>query len=1048
LAFAVLGPLEVNLAGWPVRLGSRKQRMLLACLLTAPNKLVSLDELTAVLWGATPPPSAELTLRSVVSRLRAALTAATANGLGGGAENVLHGHDGGYLLDVDPAALDSTRFERLLAEGRAALSVGQAPATVDTLRAALGLWRGPAFADIADTPLAEVVAAALEQSRAEAVEELAEAQLATDRPAQALATLDPHLAAHPLRERGWGQRMLALYRLGRQSDALATYQRLRHQLREELGVEPTPGLRCLQRRILLQHPDLDPRPATVASQPPPGPSRTTPAALPTPLTPLVGRADELAELSKLLGQTRLLTLTGVGGVGKTRLALALASALSTSTGPSAGSGPGTGVAVDDGFPDGIRLVELASVTDQRLVISHAAATLGVPSAGAGGPNRLRQRLVDYLADRRMLLVVDNCEQVIAGVAELVETLLTGCPQLRVVATSREPLALAGEQVYPVPPLSMPPPGARRPHELAGSDAAALFCQRASAAQVGFGITADNAAAITAICRRLDGIPLALELAAGRMRGLDAQQIADRLDNRFRLLTGGARTALPRQQTLRATMGWSFGLLSELERTLLCQLSVFPNTFDLAAAEATTCDLSTHEDTETAGADGMADVAGLVSGLVDKSMIDVQRSSSRVRYRLLETVRAYCAQQLDHAGHTKQARRRHYAHYVGLAAAQRAITPSTWDSASWLTHTHLEEDNYRAAITYALDQHDRNAALLLLNSFWPNWLYGGRLDDIEWFERALDGPATDTLARVEASVELAVLTTWWEIAPQDRARQLILQARQQADRLADAGARWRSRYLYGEFLLSVQGDRADAIAEIHQALEATTNPTQRGWCHYSLGWLAMNDRALKTARSHFQRAAELGHDSAVLIPHALAALAPLTALDGDIAQARALAAQAVTAADNLPMAAVCVMALVRAAQTHLISRDTSNAAVALSQLFELLHRLGSRRFHAEAFEAAAVLAAQTGEPATAARYFGASARIREDRGEDNNGVGVLHTLIQTSKRDAAHNLGEHTYTAAQNIGQRLTPTAALTDVRATLSCLTCRAAPDQASPSRP
>jgi predicted ATPase len=633
--------------------------------------------------------------------------------------------------------------------------------------------------------------------------------------------------------------------------------------------------------------------------------------------------------------------------------------------------------------------------------------------------------VDFLADRRMLLVIDNCEQVIAAVAELVEALLSGCPQLRVMATSREPLALPGEQVYPVPPLSVPPSGASGPNDLAGSEAATLFCQRARAAQVGFGITVENTAAITAICRCLDGIPLALELAAGKMRGLPAQQIADRLDDRFRLLTGGARTALPRQQTLSAAIDWSFGLLSVPERTLLCQLSVFPNTFDLAAAEA----MFEHSET---GAAGAGEVAGLVLGLVDKSMIDVQRSGGRVRYRLLETVRAYCAEQLDHAGQTQSARRRHYAHYVRLAAAQRAITPSTWDSVDWLAHTNLEEDNYRAAIPYALGQHDHNAALLLLNSFWPNWLYAGRLDDIEWFERALGGPATDTLARLEATAELAVLTTWWELAPWERSRQLLLEARQQADQLDNAGARWRTRYLYAEFLLTVQGARTDAIAEIHAALQATTNPTQRGWCHHSLGWFAMIDRDLQTARGHFQRAVELGHDSAVLIPHALAGLAPLTALDGDNAQAQAIAAQAVTAANKLPLPTVCVMALVRAAQTHLLCHDTANAAATLGQLFELLHQLGSRRFHADAFEAAAVLAAQTGEPARAARYFGVSARIRHDRGEDNTGVRVLHTLIQTSKRDVADNLGERAYSDAESSGRSLTPTAALTDVRGALS----------------
>ena len=464
LAFAVLGPLEVSRVGRLVQLPSRKQRMLLACLLTAPGKLVSLDALATGLWGAKPPPSAELTLRSLVSRLRTALAPVAALQ----SENLLHGHDGGYLLDVDSRGLDSTQFERLLDEGRVALTSGNAAAAVETLRVALGLWRGPAFAEIAHTPLAELVASGLERSRAEAVEVLAEAQLAVGEPAQALATLDPHLATHPLRERGREQRMLALYRLGRQAEALSVYQDLRHRLREELGVEPSPSLRHLQRRILLHDPDLDRRSAAVASgRPVPVPARLTSPVLPIPLTPLVGRAGDLVELVQLLGQARLVTLTGVGGVGKTRLAIALASGLSDNAEPDAaggrdvGAGSGMGVA-ELCFPDGIRLVELASVTAPRLVVSQAAASLGVPSADVSRLDRLRQRLVDFLADRRMLLVIDNCEQVIAPVAELVEALLTGCPQLRVVATSREPLALGGEQIFPVRPLSLPPPRASDP----------------------------------------------------------------------------------------------------------------------------------------------------------------------------------------------------------------------------------------------------------------------------------------------------------------------------------------------------------------------------------------------------------------------------------------------------------------------------------------------------------------------------------------------------------------------------------------------------------
>jgi predicted ATPase/DNA-binding SARP family transcriptional activator len=1017
-AFAVLGPLVLRYDGQAVPVGSRKQRMLLACLLAAPNQVVPLSELAEVLWSGAPPPSAELTLRSLASRLRAVLAppgdpSPSGNGVAPRGEDVLLGRDGGYLLRVAPGATDSASFERLLADGRAALAAGQPARAADALGAGLALWRGRAFDEVADAPLAEAVALRLEQARIEAVEELAEAQLAAGRPAQALATLEPHLAAHPFRERGWERLMLALYRLGRQADALSVYQRVRQRLRDELGVEPVPALRRLQRRILLQHRDLENSTPRVTGRA----ATSASAALPHALTPLVGRAGELGELTALLDRTRLLTLTGVGGVGKTRLALALAAAT---------RGNPTGTAAGPRFGDGVWLVELAAVSDPGLVVAHAAATCGLPTAGVGTAGLLRQRLVDLFAEQEALVVFDNCEHVVEPMAELVEALLSGCPRLRVLATSREPLAVRGELTYPVPSLSLPPADAREPADLAASGAAELFCQRAEAAQVGFGATSQNVPAIASICRRLDGIPLALELAAGRMRAMAAQDIADRLDDRFRLLTGGPRTALPRHQTLHATLAWSYGLLSRAEQTLLCQLSVFPDTFDLAAAEAV------GEPSAEAGPDRATGVAELVLRLVDKSLIDVRRSDGSVRYRQLETVKAYCREQSHLAPEMDEAKHRHYTHYLELVAAQRAASPSRWDTPGWLRHTLIEDDNYRAAIVHGLAEQNRDAALLLLCGIWHTWLWTGHAENVvEWLDQSLAGPATDGAAQVEAAIALAFLSTCWGLGGPERLKQLYTQARELADQVGDPGGMWNAEYLYAEFLLQ-RGELAQAKAGFFAAEQIASHPAMLGWCHLSLGWVAMGEGDLLDARIRFQSAADLGHHSGPLIPHALAALAPLTALAGDTSRATELAGHAITAAEELPLSGVWAMALLRAAQTQLLCADDDTAEDTLTRLFELLRRLQSGRFQAEAFEALAVLVHHRGDPIRAARYLGVSARIRGARIEDHAGVDVLEALVRAARTEAAEQLGRSAYDAAENAGRALAPTTALTEARAALN----------------
>jgi non-specific serine/threonine protein kinase len=377
----------------------------------------------------------------------------------------------------------------------------------------------------------------------------------------------------------------------------------------------------------------------------PNPSTATagpPTNLPISLTSFIGREREIAEVTRLLAgppsESRLLTLTGAGGCGKTRLALRVA-----------------GEALGD-FPDGVWLVELAALADPALVAGAVAMAVGVREV----PGRaLTESLVDHLRDRTLLLILDNCEHLVAAAAGLADVLLRSCPRLRVLATSREPLGSAGETIWRVPSLTLPPLSAADApllEPLTRYEAVRLFVERARAAVPAFAPSAENAPALVEICRRLDGIPLAIELAAARVRVFSAAQIAARLDDRFRLLTAGPRTALPRQQTLRATVDWSYDLLAEPERALLRRLSVFAGgwTFEAAEAVAAGDGIQTHA------------VLDLMAQLVDKSLVIAEEQRGAVRYRLLETIRAYARDRLLEAGEAERTRDRHLAYFLGLA----------------------------------------------------------------------------------------------------------------------------------------------------------------------------------------------------------------------------------------------------------------------------------------------------------------------------------------------------------------------------------------------
>lgn len=965
--FRVLGPLEIVVDGRFVEIGSRKQRMLLSALVAEPNRAVPADVLVGLMWAGSPPASAEVTVRSLVSRLRRAL---------GPAAERLTGGAGGYLLRVEPDELDAERFTRLLGRARRALAERRPADAVSNLDEAIALWRGAPLLDLRDTEIGRAAACPLVEARAVAEEDLADAYLSAGRPADAIGRLEPHVTAHPLRERAWEHLMLALYRVGRQADALAAYRRVRRLLRDELGVEPNPGLRRLERRILMQDPGLD---HDVAASP-------VRHNLPAALTPLVGRVDELAELAESLAGARLLTLTGPAGVGKTRLALQLATD------------------VVDRF-DAVHLVELASLARDGRVDLEIATALGVP----GGGTELAGRVAERLEVRRVLLVLDNCEHVLAAAARIVHVLLQLCPSLTVLATSREPLGVRGEFVRSIPPLSLPAEDSSDPTQLAGSAAVTLFLQRARAAQVGFGLTADNAVAVRQICRRLDGIPLAMELAASRLRALAAHQIATRLDARFDLLTAGDRTAPPRQQTLRAAVDWSYQLLAPAQQAALRALSVFPAGFDLDAATA------------VIGPSGEGDEA--VFRLVDKSLVVTRRRDGEVRYGLLDTIRTYGAERLAEAGERDAARARHREHYRGIVARWRRLTPAN----GWLGIPSTDVGNIRAAAVAALADGDGDAALQLVTCLWAIWIQTGRPDSLGLLEQALDLDGSDLVARADATVGLAFLQSWWEAGPPERSQELFTRARKLADRSGDDACRYRTYYLHGEFLAQ-RGDRAGAVAAYREVL-GTVPPSWSAGCHNSLGWIAWSEGDTGAARAEFERAMEFGHTAAGEwnLIHAQAALAVLAAATGEPATALHLAAAAVATARHVRVPSLLVVALLRAGQTHLLCGADIAARSDLRELFTLLHRLGSQHFRAEALEAAAVLAHRAGDDRHAARWLQVADTIRVARAEVGGGVDVLGSVLALAR--------EATRTALAGPGAGEAPpmsgAAAVADVRAWL-----------------
>ena len=689
----ILGPLKVAGDDGPVAIGGARLRALLIRLAIDAGRPVRVAALAEALWEDDQPSDQTNAVQSLVSRLRRALPAA----------GLLRSEPGGYLLDLPPEAVDATRFERLAVEGRKLLQTGDPHAAAAVLGEALALWRGPALADVAGLGYAVAPAARLEELRLVATEDKLEAQLRNGDGPELVVELQQLTSAHPLRERPVALLMQAQVAAGRPAEALAAYARLRTRLADALGVDPSQELRALHQAVLR---------GEIAV-----PSRAAPRGnLRAALTSFVGRAAERRQVVTQLARGRLVTLVGPGGCGKTRLAVSVAAELTERT------------------PGGVWLAELAAVSGAADVPYAVWGALGRPGVRftdarppATVPGDVTDLLVEALSGAPAVLVLDNCEHLAEAAARLAEELLGRCPQLRILATSREPLGLIGEALSPVPPLALPEPSAALPEALE-CPAVQLFVDRAAAVQPGFTVDERNLAAVVEICRRLDGLPLAIELAAARLRTLSAAQVAQRLGDRFRLLTGGARTALPRHRTLRAVVDWSWDLLSEDEQRLLRRLAVFPGGIAVPAAE------SVAGDEQLPG----QMVADLLDALVDKSLLEVL-DRDEPRYRLLDTIRAYARDRLVEASEPDRFRAAHARYFLALAetAEPRLRRP---EQLEWIAKLRAERDNLLGALHTACDRGDAATAVRLAPAMSMYFMMrGDHAEAAAWLRQALAVP---------------------------------------------------------------------------------------------------------------------------------------------------------------------------------------------------------------------------------------------------------------------------------------------------------------------
>lgn len=926
MEFQILGPLEAHAGDRRVSLQAAKPRALLAILLLHAGESVSTDRLIADLWAGRPPATAAKTLQTYVSQLRKTL----------GNGTIVTG-PAGYQLDVEPESLDVHRFERLLTEAK-----GAEPAVMaDRLREALALWRGQALVDFAYEPWAQAEIGRLQELRLDALQDRVEADLALGRAAELIAELEALVIEHPLRERLRGQLMLALYRSGRQADALAAYRAARETFVDELGIEPGPALRRLERAVLDQDPALD---ARTVDPPVAAPGRPTPS-LAGRSTSFVGREKELREIRALLSRAdvRLLTLTGPAGTGKTRLAVEATS--------------GNGRSRDTVF------VEIAPIVDPGLVATTIASTLGLSDTSR---QRATEALVRHLRGRRTLLVLDNLEQVVEAAPVLAE-LLAGAPGTQLLVTSRAPLDLPEERIYPVPPLQLA--DVSRPLQIARlqeKEAIRLFVDRAREARDDFELSDENAEAVAALCLRLDGLPLALELAAARIKLLSPRAILERLGSRLDLLKAVPGAGLPeRHRTLRTAIDWSYDLLTSHEQTLFTSLGVFVGGFSVDGA------------TDVAG-ELDVDVVDGIESLLNNSLLRTERmSEGEPRFGMLETMREYALERLAERGDGEAVRRRHAGFYLRLAEeAEPALLGP--EQIRWARMLDSERDNLRAALTWAADSGETDVGLRTAGALWRFWqMRAADVEGREHLDRLLGGRAGSPSVRAFAQSRAASLAYYQgDFDAVRRYLEVCLPVHRESD--DDWNLSAGLQLLAMSAVANGDGEKARALAEeARDVARRTRNPMSEAYALATLGVVlgvqGELDYAQRVLEESVRRARELGNVRS--IGSWTKGLGGITLLQGNYPRARELFEESLTILRGLDDAWGTLGSLSGLALVALEEHDNESARRLLDESLDLLRKSGHHFRTANTLEIAAGLAVAQGLDGRGVRLYAAASVSR-------------------------------------------------------------------------
>ena len=914
--------------------GARLRALLIALALEA-GQAVPKATLVDWIWGERPPPGAANALQRLVSRLRKALP-----------EGLVEGQTDGYRLSVEPDAVDAVRFERLVGRAR---NDGD-PRRVSMLREALAMWRGAAMQDVGlqDSAAFDAAVTRLEGLRLTAMEDRFEAEVSLGHTVELVTELTDLVAAHPLRERLVAALMRALVAAGRDTEALLVYQRTRETLAGALGVDPSPQLSALH--VALLRGELGQR------------QENRKTNLRAELTSFVGKDADVATVRELIADHRLTTLIGPGGSGKTRLATETARTLLGK------------------MPDGTWLVELVPIGADGDVAQSTLAALGLRDELLGGaPNaEPMERLIAAIREREALLILDNCEHVIESVAAFAHRVLGECQRLRILATSREPLGITGETLWLVEPLALPRADAS-PGEIESSPAVRLLRDRADAVRRDLATDARTLSTMARVCQALDGMPLAIELAAARLRTMSIDQLAYRLDDRFRLLTGGSRTALPHHRTLRAVVDWSWELLTDAERTVLRRLAVFSGGASLDAAE------------QVCGGDSIerGDVLDLLTTLAEKSLL-LTEVDGTPRYRMLGTIKEYARDRLAEAGESELARHTHLAYFTGLTETADPHLRRA-EQLQWLAALDLEHDNITVALRGALAAGEAAGAMRLAAGVgWYWWLGGHRAEGIE-----LVTAATTVPGEVSDEIRAMVYALVVQFLSSGRGDQY------QVAEWIHKAYRFSQRSQRGNPLLALVAPLErmlqvpDAVLPAFEPLLRNDDPWVRALARLQLGKMRVMlgeagrdaDAYLEMALAEFRAIGERSGTS-----FALTELADRMAVRGEFASACEYYEQAIAVVTEVGAIEDVIRMRSRQAQLYWLLGDEDSSAAAIAEAQRCAERVTWPDALAELALSKAELARWGGNAEEAHRQLGVATTMLGDEAEQANIRAVTHDLL--------------------------------------------------------